>query len=53
MAIDEACLDAVKNSDDPGREKLLERIASKGGEKIIDHAVRLGYGSAEYELIEV
>lgn len=53
VAIDAACLDAVRNSDDPGRDTLLERITSRHGEKIIDDAVRLGYGSADYELIEV
>lgn len=53
VAIDQACIDAVKKSDDPGKEKLLERIKSKHGEKIIEDAVRLGYGTNEYELIEV
>ena len=53
VAIDQACIDAVKNSDDPGRDHLLERIDSKHGTKTIDDATRLGYGTKEYELIEV
>ena len=53
VAIDQACTDAVKNSDDPGRDHLLERIDSKHGTKTIDDAARLGYGTKEYELIEV
>ncbi len=53
VAIDQACIDAVKNSDDPGREHFLERVDSKHGTKIIDDAVRMGYGSKEYELIVV
>lgn len=53
VAIDQACIDAVKNSDDPGRDHLLERIDSKHGTKTIDDAARLGYGTNEYELIEV
>lgn len=53
VAIDQACIDAVKNSDDPGRDHLLERIDSKHGTKTIDDAARLGYGTEEYELIEV
>lgn len=53
VAIDQACIDAVKSSDDPGRDKLLERIDSKNGTKVIDDAARLGYGTKEYELIEV
>lgn len=51
IAIDQACLDAVINSDDPGRDRLLERINSKNGMKIIDDAVRQGYGTKNYELI--
>lgn len=53
VAIDQACIDAVKNSDDPGRDHLLERTDSKHGTKTIDDAARLGYGTKEYELIEV
>ena len=53
VVIDQACIDAVKNSDDPGRDHLLERIDSKHGTKTIDDAARLGYGTKEYELIEV
>lgn len=53
VAIDQACIDAVKNSTDPGRDHLLERINSKNGTKTIDDAAQLGYGSKEYELIEV
>ena len=53
VAIDQACIDAVKNSDDPGRDHLLERIDSKHGTKTIDDAARLGYGTKEFELIEV
>lgn len=53
VAIDQACIDAVVNSDDPGRDHLLERINSKHGTKIIEDAARLGYGSKEYELIVV
>lgn len=51
VAIDQACIDAVVNSDDPGRDHLLERINSKHGTKTIDDAARLGYGSKDYELV--
>lgn len=51
IAIDQACIDAVVNSDDPGRDHLLERINSKHGTKTIDDAARLGYGSKDYELV--
>ena len=53
VALDQACIDAVYNSTDPGRDHLVERIESKHGTKIIDDAARLGYGTKEYELIEV
>ncbi len=53
VAIDQACIDAVYGSADPGRDHLVERIESKHGTLIIDHAAELGYGSKEYELIEV
>lgn len=53
VAIDQACIDAVVNSDDPGRDHLLERINSKHGTKTIDDAARLGYGSKDYELVVI
>lgn len=53
VAIDQACIDAVLASDDPGRDHLLERIRSKNGTKVIDDAARLGYGTKDYELIEL
>lgn len=53
VAIDQACIDAVLASDDPGRDHLLERINSKHGTKTIDDAARLGYGTKDYELIVV
>ena len=53
VAIDQACIDLVVNSDDPGKEHLLERINSRKGTHTIDAACELGIGSKEYELIEV
>ncbi len=53
VAIDQACIDLVKNSDDPGRDHLLERINSRQGTHTIDAADALGYGTKEYELIEI
>ncbi len=53
IAIDQACVDLVKQSDDPGRDHLLERINSRNGVHTIEAAAALGYGSREYELIEV
>ena len=53
IAIDRACIDLVKNSDDPGRDHLLERITSRHGEHTIEAAATLGFGSNDYELIEL
>ena len=53
IAIDQACLDLVYASNDPGRDHLLERIESRNGVLTVEAAAKLGYGSREYELIEV
>ncbi len=53
IAIDQACLDLVYASQDPGRDHLIERIESRNGVHTIEAAAALGYGSREYELIEV
>ena len=53
IAIDQACIDLVKNSNDPGRDHLLERINSRHGTHTIDAAAEIGYGTKEYELIEI
>jgi len=53
IAIDQACLDLVYASDDPGRDHLIERIESRTGVRTIEAAAALGYGSREYELVNV
>ena len=54
IAIDKACLDLVyAATDDPGRDHLIERIESRNGALTIEAALKLGYGSTEYELIEL
>ena len=53
IAIDQACLDLVYASDDPGKPHLLERIESRNGVHTIEAAAALGYGSRAYELVEV
>ena len=52
-AIDQACLDLVYASEDPGKEHLIERIESRNGVHTIEAAEALGYGSRDYELIEI
>jgi len=53
IAIDQACLDLVSASTDPGRDHLLERINSRNGVHTIEAAADLGYGTREYDLIEI
>ncbi len=53
VALDQACVDLVYNSDDPGKNHLIERIESRNGTHTIDAAYELGVGNKEYELIEV
>ena len=51
VAVDQACLDLVYNSEDPGKDKLIERIESLHGVHTVEAAADLGVGSREYELI--
>ena len=53
VALDQACLDLVYASDDPGRDHLVERIESRSGVRTIEAAAALGIGSREYELVEL
>ena len=53
IAIDQACVDLVYASSDPGRPHLIERIESRNGIHTIEAAAELGFGSREYELIEI
>ena len=53
VAIDQACIDLVYNSDDPGRDHFVERVETRNGRHTIEAAADLGFGSREYELIEI
>ena len=53
IAIDKACLDLIKNSNDKGKEHFLERVTSRNGEHIIEEALKLDFGQVDYELIEI
>ena len=53
IAIEQACIDLVYGCDDPGKAHFLERIESRNGVHTIEAAAALGFGSREYELVEV
>jgi uncharacterized Fe-S center protein len=52
VALDQACIDLVNKSDDPGKEHFLERVNSRHGTYTIECAEKLGVGSTKYELVE-
>ena len=53
VALDQACLDLVYASNDPGKQHLLERIESRNGVHTVEAAAALKIGSREYELIDI
>lgn len=53
VAIDQACIDLVNNSNDEGREHFMERVNSRHGVHTIESAFELGVGNREYELINI
>ena len=53
VAIDFACINLVKESNDPGRDHFMERVNSRNGLLTIHAANELGVGSLDYELINI
>ncbi len=53
VALDQACLDLVENSNDPGKAHFMERVNSRNGFHTIIAAEKNNIGSREYELINI
>lgn len=53
VAIDKACIDMVYNSNDSGKDVLIERIEKLHGTYTIEMSYKLGVGNIDYELIEI
>lgn len=53
VAVDQACIDLVYQSDDAGRDHFIERVESRNGIHTIETAAELGLGNRAYELIEL
>lgn len=53
VALDQACVDAVYNSPDPGKASLIERMESKHGIHTVETAAEIGIGNREYEIINL
>ncbi len=51
IAIDQACIDLVYHSKDPGKDHFIERVERQHGIHTIEAADELGFGTREYELI--
>lgn len=52
VAIDQACIDLIYSSKDPGRDHFVERVETRNGLLTIDTANQIGYGKKEYNLVE-
>ena len=52
VALDQACIDLVYNSTDPGKDHLIKRIESRNGIHTIEEAEKLKVGTRNYDLIE-
>ncbi|MBD5266671.1 MAG: DUF362 domain-containing protein [Bacteroides sp.] len=53
VAVDRACVDAVKSSNDHGKVHLEQRIAERNGTHALDYAEKLGLGNQKYVLIKI
>ncbi|MBR1413897.1 MAG: DUF362 domain-containing protein [Bacilli bacterium] len=53
VANDQAFIDMLWNSTDPGHTKMMERVDRQEGRHITEYAEQLGLGRTDYELIEI
>lgn len=53
VALDQACVDLVYRSDDPGKSHLIERMESRNGIHTVEAAADLGIGNRAYDLVEI
>lgn len=53
VAVDQACYDAVQNSNDNGKADLIERMSSRHAIHVVEEAERLGLGTRQYKLVNI
>ena len=53
VAVDQACIDMIWNSADPGAPELQQRVDRQNGRHILPYAEEIGLGTREYELINI
>ncbi len=51
VALDRACIDAVRASEDEGKADLIERIDSRHGMHNLEYAEQIGAGTQKYVLV--
>ena len=52
VSLDQACIDLIWKSNDPGRDHFIERVETRNGRHILEYAEKIGHGSRKYNLIE-
>lgn len=53
IALDKACTDLVRNSDDHGKVHLIERIDSRHGMHTLDYGEQIGLGTQNYKIVSL
>ncbi len=53
IALDQACIDLIYKSEDAGRDHFVERVERQNGIHTIEAASELGFGSRDYELVNI
>ena len=53
IALDKACTDLVRQSDDPGKAALIERIDSRHGMHTLDYGEQIGLGTQTYKIVSL
>lgn len=53
VALDQACVDLVYASKDPGKKHLIERIESRNGIHTVEAAAALGVGNRKYKFVSI
>lgn len=53
IAVDKACTDAVRASEDHGKIHLIERIDSRHGMHTLDYGEQIGLGTQNYKLVKL
>lgn len=51
VALDQACVDLIYAA--PDGEDVIQRIESRNGTHILEHAEAIGFGNRQYELVSI